>query len=74
MFIVISKQKCIRDCNKFYRIDKKLKLIETKFVRKRGERVHAEMKTSSKTRQRNGESQYAKAYLTIKFNDVQLHN
>ena len=53
---------------------KKIKLIETKFVRKRGERVHAEMTTSSKTTQRNGESQYAKAYLTIKFNDVQFYN
>ena len=53
---------------------KKKKLIETKFVRKRGERVHAEMTTSSKTRQRNRESQYAKAYLTIKFNDVQFYN
>ena len=59
---------------KFYRIEKKIKLIETKFVRKRGERVHAEMTTSSKTTQRNGESQYAKAYLTLKFNDVQFHN
>ena len=58
---------------KFYRIEKK-KIIETKFVRKRGERVHAEMTTSSKTRQRNRESQYAKAYLTIKFNDVQFYN
>ena len=72
MFIVISRQKCIRDCKKFYR--KKIKLIETKFVRKGGERVHAEMTTSSKTTERNGESQYAKAYLTLKFNDVQIHN
>ena len=53
---------------------KKINLIETIFVRKRGERVHAEMTTSSKTTPRNGESQYAKAYLTLKFNDVQFHN
>ena len=71
MFIVISRQ-IVFETNKFYRIEKKIKVIEIKFVRKRGERVHAEVTTSSKITQRNGGSQYAKAYSNLNFIDVQF--
>ena len=40
------KAKNVLETKKYYQIEKKVKLIETKFARKRGERVHAEIKTA----------------------------